>query len=196
MAYKSEELIQNLKRVRVDAGLSQRDLSAAAGLTQSHISQIERGMLEPGLSSFIDLARALDHELVLVPKKVLPAVRAVVQGAAPAQAMLPTNNQIAVMNRIQRLLKKLKALHGSSVELDQIDDSLRQLRHMPMATDDLAMLAKQHDVLKRIPADADGVEAIKNIANQFRDLRSRLARTRDLNEPRPAYAFDDGDADA
>ncbi|TIX98578.1 MAG: helix-turn-helix transcriptional regulator, partial [Mesorhizobium sp.] len=60
MSYKSEELIEELKRARIEAALSQRDLSAAAGLTQSHISQIERGMLEPGLSSFINLARALD----------------------------------------------------------------------------------------------------------------------------------------
>ena len=30
------------------------------------------------LSSLIELARALDHELVLVPRKLLPAVEAIV----------------------------------------------------------------------------------------------------------------------
>jgi len=79
MAYKSEALIGSLREAREMAGISQRDLSARSGLTQSHISQIERGTLEPGLSSLIDLSRALNLELVLVPKKLLPAVNGILQ---------------------------------------------------------------------------------------------------------------------
>lgn len=74
MSYKSEDLVQTLKDRRAKAGLSQRALSDRSGLTQAHISQIETGKLEPGLASFIDMARALDLEVVLVPKKLLPAV--------------------------------------------------------------------------------------------------------------------------
>ena len=82
MAYKSEALIAQVREVREASGISQRSLSDRAGLTQSHISHIESGKTEPGLSSFIDMARALDLELILVPKKLLPAV----QGLMKAQA--------------------------------------------------------------------------------------------------------------
>ena len=72
MNYKSEELVRAIKDRRTAAHISQRALSGRSGLTQAHISQIETGSREPGLSSFIDMARGLDLELVLVPKKLLP----------------------------------------------------------------------------------------------------------------------------
>lgn len=74
MSYQSESLIAQAREVREASGLSQRTLSERAGLTQSHISQIESGKMEPGLSSFIDMTRALDLEVMLVPKKLVPAV--------------------------------------------------------------------------------------------------------------------------
>lgn len=84
MSYSSEDLVQTLKDRRAKAGLSQRALSDHSGLTQAHISQIETGKLEPGLASFIDVARALDLEVVLVPRKLLPAVEGLLCKAAGA----------------------------------------------------------------------------------------------------------------
>jgi transcriptional regulator with XRE-family HTH domain len=79
MSYKGEALTHQLRHARESAGLSQRALSVACGLTQSHISQIERGALEPGLARLIDIARALELELVLVPKKLLPVIDSLVR---------------------------------------------------------------------------------------------------------------------
>jgi len=81
VSFKSEDLVQTIKDRRVRVGLSQRALSERSGLTQAHISQIETGKLEPGLASFIDLARALDLEVVLVPRKALPAVEGLLREA-------------------------------------------------------------------------------------------------------------------
>lgn len=75
MDYKTEALIAQLRAARGAAGLSQRALSDRAGLAQSHISQIESGKMEPRLASLIDLARALDLEVMLVPRKLVPAVQ-------------------------------------------------------------------------------------------------------------------------
>ena len=83
MHYTSEDLVQQVRQTREAAGISQRALRDRSGLTQSHISQIESGKLEPGLSTFIDMARALGLELLLVPKKLVPAVEGMVRGAGP-----------------------------------------------------------------------------------------------------------------
>jgi transcriptional regulator with XRE-family HTH domain len=85
MGYKSEHLVSQVRDARGASGLSQRALRERTGQTQSHISQIESGKMEPGLSSFIDMARALDLEVMLVPRKLVPGVSAWVRSQATAQ---------------------------------------------------------------------------------------------------------------
>jgi len=82
MGYKSAHLTECVREVREASGMSQRALSKRTGQTQSHISQIESGKMEPGLSSFIDMARALDLEVMLIPKKLVPGVRGLVSTQA------------------------------------------------------------------------------------------------------------------
>ncbi|MCF6292257.1 MAG: helix-turn-helix transcriptional regulator [Robiginitomaculum sp.] len=65
-----------LKEARQEKGLSQRALSTITGLPQSHLSKIERGETNLTTKSLIELARALDLELVLVPKQLMPALKA------------------------------------------------------------------------------------------------------------------------
>lgn len=69
-------LIAELATARRQAKLSQRALGKKIGLAQSHISKIERGAVDPQLSNLLEMARALGLELVLVPKRLIPAVRA------------------------------------------------------------------------------------------------------------------------
>jgi transcriptional regulator with XRE-family HTH domain len=87
MSYKGEDIVRGLKRARLTAGLSQRALAERSGVTQSHISQIENGSTEPGLSSLIDLARSLDMEVMLIPRKRIPAVSSLIdtQPVIPSQ---------------------------------------------------------------------------------------------------------------
>src|SRR3989304_5549972 len=130
MSYKSEGLIAEIRKTREDSGVSQRALSARSGLTQSHISKIERGTLEPGLSSLIDMARALDLELVVVPKKLLPAVKGILRTTKAEQELLEGGKEeLHEIERGERLVNKQKALYGSSADLDRIAESLRFLRH-------------------------------------------------------------------
>ena len=61
-------------------GLKQVEVGQKLGLPQSHISKIEQGATDPRLSTVSDMARVLDHELVLVPRQLLSQVRALLQG--------------------------------------------------------------------------------------------------------------------
>ena len=65
---------EKLRRARVERTLPQREVARRVGLPQSHISKIENGHVDPGLSTAIELARALGFEPVLVPRARLAAV--------------------------------------------------------------------------------------------------------------------------
>ena len=80
MPYATEYIALTLKNARQARGLSQRALGAKAGIPQSHISKIENGTVDLRVSSLVELARVLGLELVLVPRKVVPAVDAIVRG--------------------------------------------------------------------------------------------------------------------
>lgn len=76
MSYSIQDVAERIKFARNKKGLSQRALSAKTGVTQSHISKIENGMVDLQVSSLIEIARCLDLELVLVPRNLLSAVQA------------------------------------------------------------------------------------------------------------------------
>lgn len=73
-------ILSQLKTARLEKKLRQSELGAKLGLPQSHISRIERGETDPRLSTFLDMARLLDYEPVLVPRTRVPAVRALLRG--------------------------------------------------------------------------------------------------------------------
>jgi transcriptional regulator with XRE-family HTH domain len=196
VGYKSEDIVRAIRDRRTDAGVSQRALSARSGLAQGHISQIETGALEPGLSSFIDMARALDLELVLVPRKLLPAVEGILRQTAPRQ-FSPEAGEAALREiaRGERLINKLKTLYGSSNSLDRILEYLRFFRQVPLRDSDMAIVTNVINTLRRYQASPQAQPVVDSIAVELRALRNRLAHP-PTEAPRPAYAQDDEDDDA
>lgn len=89
MAYILEEIGKNLKKARQGKRLSQRALSTASGVPQGHISKIEAGTVDLRLSSLIALARIVDLELMLVPRKYVPAVQSIVRQDSADQEPRP-----------------------------------------------------------------------------------------------------------
>jgi len=81
MAYLNDQILESLKEARKRKGLSQRELSTKSGVPQSHISKIESGTVDLRASSLVALARALDLELELVPKKTVPAVKSIMRSS-------------------------------------------------------------------------------------------------------------------
>ncbi len=75
MNYVIEGMAGQLKAARIAKGLSQRALAEKVGVPQSHISKIENGRVDLKLSSLIEFSRVLDLELMLIPRKLIPAVQ-------------------------------------------------------------------------------------------------------------------------
>jgi len=74
-----QHVVAAIKAARLKKGLSQRALADAARMQQSHIAKIEGGATDVQLSSLVNLARALDLEIMLVPRKLVPAVQTIIQ---------------------------------------------------------------------------------------------------------------------
>ncbi|MDA9981513.1 helix-turn-helix domain-containing protein [Gammaproteobacteria bacterium] len=89
MPYQVEYIAAALKKARKAKKLSQTELGAKVGLPQSHVSKIESGRTDLKLSSLIELARMLDLELTLVPRKLLPAVQSLVRGSSDHTVRVP-----------------------------------------------------------------------------------------------------------
>jgi transcriptional regulator with XRE-family HTH domain len=68
-----------LKEVRNKRGWSQRELGSRLGLPQMHISGIESGKIVPRYDTLLELVRMLDHDLIMVPRALVPVVQSLVR---------------------------------------------------------------------------------------------------------------------
>jgi predicted transcriptional regulator len=76
-----EEILHRRQALR----LSQQAVAERAGLTQTYLSKVERGRLDPRLTTLQDIARAVSAELVLVPADLLPSIRAAIGASSTAE---------------------------------------------------------------------------------------------------------------
>lgn len=84
MVYAIEYLAKTLKTARERKKLSQRALSKFVGMPQAQISKIENAVVDMKASTLIELSRALDLEVMLVPRQQVPAVKSIVGSAGQA----------------------------------------------------------------------------------------------------------------
>ncbi len=63
-----------LRSTREQRGLTQKELADRLGVRQRQISDLERSAMDPRFSTVQDVARALELELVLVPRQLVSAV--------------------------------------------------------------------------------------------------------------------------
>lgn len=196
MAYQSEHLFSQLRQVREDARISQRDLSQRTGLTQSHISQIESGKLEPGLSNFIELARALDLEPVLIPKKLLPAVTGIIRThTTPGDDAREGKATQKKFDRALRLMKRLRSQHGGSADLDRIEDSLKVLQYARLDVPEADALQTILNTLNVAHGNDVSPSTLHDAALKLGHLRNRSVHS-EPRAPRPAYSLDEHESDA
>jgi hypothetical protein len=142
------------------------------------------------------MARALDLEVVLVPKKFLPAVQGVLR-QTQAEPLSPEAGDAALREiaRGERLVMKQKLLYGSSSDLDRIADILRFLRQVPLGKQDLQIVSHAIKTLKRFQASPQANDPVAAIAADLQRLRNRVAHS-PSEAPRSAYAIDEEDDDA
>lgn len=191
--YKTEHITQQLRAAREAVKMSQRELSARSGLTQSHISQIERGTMEPGLGSLVNAARALDLEIVLAPKKLMPAIRNILNSASVSRDVL-TSDQRKLVGRLERWFAQHRGEFGSASEADTFKDSLALLRHLRLSTEEMDTLTEVAARLDRWQADPQSRQELNRLVHAVRHLRNAAVhRDRDNAVPRSAYALDEED---
>jgi len=73
------ELRRALREARAKRGWSQRDLASRLSVGQRHISGIESGKIVPRYDTLLELVRALDRDLLMVPRALVPVVQSLVR---------------------------------------------------------------------------------------------------------------------
>lgn len=80
---------QLLKEARKEKKLSQRKLAEMAGVPQSHISKVENGKVNIQISSLFEIARVLELEPMLIPRRYVPAIKGFLQHTASGDTFTP-----------------------------------------------------------------------------------------------------------
>jgi transcriptional regulator with XRE-family HTH domain len=192
-----QELAHTLKAARDNKGLSQRALGKLAGVPQGHVSKIEAGEVDLRVSSLIELARALDLEVMLVPRRALPAIESVLN---LSRAPISDKESYRVLQEL-RALQTQVAEYRAKLEkvppedLQEIQRRLRDLRHFQYTGAELRSVLKARDALKRYMNDPHNLLALKTSRLTLESLRNQLAHGRqDQTQPevgRPAYDLGD-----
>ena len=200
MSYTTEHIARTLKAARESKGLSQRALSKKAGVPQGHISKIENGAVDLRLSSLIALARALDLETTLVPRKTVPAVQSIVRNVEqfPGRSGEAGRSALKELKRLHDTIANVTKMHPALKELAQLQRQVRELQHFQFAIPEIKTLEEANKAVQAFKEQTQGLEALRQSVSQLQKLRNALVHAHSLPEPesvRPAYGLD-GDDDA
>lgn len=98
-----------VRRARSLAGMTQRELAAAAGVPQATVARIETGTTQPRLETVLLLCNAAGHELELVPRAGEGVDRSLVrQGLRrePAERAAHLADDARSVTRLQRAARR------------------------------------------------------------------------------------------
>jgi len=200
MSTKGHDVIAAIRAARQAKALTQKELGRRIGLPQSHISKIENGSVDLQLSSLIEIARALELEVTLVPRGALPAVegtlRAVGTTVETSRALAKLGEQAALAERIktnypglpqvdafQNAIRNVPEIQYDAMQLKALDEALKPARRLQKIVEErgeAALLAKRLEV---------ATSALRRFRNAQLHVPPGGAR-RQL----PAYRLEDDDA--
>jgi transcriptional regulator with XRE-family HTH domain len=189
MNYVLQPIAEQLKQAREHKGLSQRALSKLAGVPQSHISKIENVGVDLRVSSLIELARVLDLELTLVPRKSVSAVRAVTRSGEPSSP--PDESDRRLYNTWQKHLREaLEAVPGNT-ELAQVQRLVRDFQHLRLSKTHRDELREAMRVVKGF--DGSRTDQLEGTVRQLSRMRNELVHGsfEKGTRVRPAYSLEE-----
>ena len=196
MAYATEQIAQGLKAARESKGLSQRALAKLAGVPQSHISKIENGTVDLRSSSLVEIARALDLEVTLVPRKSLAAVQSIIRGSErPAPKGVPGPSPAREFSRLEDSLRTALSEHPSIKELAQFQSYVRDLQRLSEPTIDLSTLREATKAVRAFTSDAARLDDLRRSLDDLQRLRNAIAHQtpQSFETRRRAYSLEDDD---
>lgn len=196
-----EEIAASLREARIAKPLTQKALGQRVGLPQSHISKIEKGAVDLKLSSLVEIARALELEIKLVPRKALPAV----EGAVRAHGTtVETSRALSLLNQQAQVADRIKANFPDL--LPQVEGFQNAIRSIPRLQFDAAQLKALDQALKpakRLSSIIEGQGGVAALAKHLEEATSALRHFRNTQVPhapskeaapqRPAYRLKEDD---
>ena len=194
-----EHIARSLRNARHAKGLSQRELSVNSVVPQGHISKIENAAVDLRVSSLVALARALDLELMLVPRGSVAAVRSISAGTETGAAH-DGRGARRVRRELERLQDAVDHLPGSlssGTELAELPRLVRDLRRFRSAFLDLPTIRRAARAVDMFLREPVALDAVRRSSSELRGLRDALAHGRTADDSalsvRPAYTLDDDD---
>ncbi|WIW90438.1 helix-turn-helix transcriptional regulator (plasmid) [Sphingobium sp. V4] len=201
MSAGNEGIAASVREARIAKALTQKELGQRVGLPQSHISKIEKGTVDLKLSSLVEIARALDLEITLVPRKALPAV----EGAVRAHgATVETSRAVSLLNEQAQIAERIKA---NFPDLSQVEGFQNAIRSIPRLQFDAAQLKALDEALqpaKRLKTiiEAQGgaaalakrIEEATSALRHFRNIQVHHAPLIEAARQLPAYRLEEDDA--
>jgi transcriptional regulator with XRE-family HTH domain len=194
-----DEIASAIRAARQAKALTQKELGLRVGLPQSHISKIEKGAVDLQLSSLVEIARALDLELKLVPRKALAAV----EGAVRAHGTtVETSRALNLLNDQAQLAERIKI---SFPEISQTEAFHNAIRNIPKLQFDAPQLKALDEALrpaKRLKSLIDAQGNAAKLAKQLSEATSSLRHFRNIQmhtplvetgRQLPAYRLEDND---
>jgi predicted transcriptional regulator len=197
MNHATEHIASAFKAARERKAISQRELSARAGVPQAQISRFESGAVDIRLSSLVSLARALDLEIELVPRKAVSAVESIVRSTTSGERNSDAIRAAAI--EVSKLTRAIKAAHIPdlpSLQTDKVLANLRMLERFQPTGEQLEAIRKFNDVLEKAKSLSIDPDVFARHAKMIEQARNQLAHAPPpASLPKPAYALDDDDED-
>ncbi|HSH47479.1 MAG TPA: hypothetical protein VK991_02700 [Halomonas sp.] len=161
-----------------------------AGVPQSHISKIENNAVDLRVSSLSSIAHALDLELMLVPRKALPAVQSIARSVASTPVITAATRR--ELNRIRETVDAL-ASHVSGANFENLQRRIREIAQIQSQIDP-EILQKVRRTIESIQSSGSS-EAVNQAVENIRSLRNQLAHRaasqEELRPPSPAYRLEE-----
>lgn len=170
-----------------------------AGVPQAQISRFESGAVDLRLSSLVSLARALDLELELIPRKALPAVESIVRSTENKEPRTDAVMRTATfeLNKLAKILQSAKMPQIPSKETEQALATVRALERFRPSAEALAAIRDINRQLAKAKQLAIDPEIFAQHAKRLNEIRNQLAHIPAIaNAPRPAYSLEEDDDDA
>ena len=190
------------------AGLNQKALAARIGADQSYVSKVERSAVDPQTSTLIQLARALELELMLVPRQLVPAVQALQREIAPDPRNAPSKIDQDLL-RLSRHARRLTLQYPTLPALSELATTADELRIARIDESSAAQVRRLIDsaaaILRDLPGSArDGPSFLRSkmaadsaLGPITRDLKDQLNQWIHREVPSaslPAYRLGDDNA--
>lgn len=194
------EIAASIRQARKDKGLTQRELGQRVGLPQSHISKIESGAVDLQVSSLAEIARALDLEVKLLPRRALPAIEGTVRAAvgtagssAASRALDSIQKELQLADQIRTSYPNLTEVENyrsilKNIQALQIDNkSLKTLQNALKPSQDLAKFFKEYNEVAKI------AQQVNSATEALRTWRNHQVHLPQIDGPRqrPAYRLED-----